>query len=89
MEEDKDIKILETQIQACKKCKFATCEQCEISYKEVRVIENLIARNKKIEALLEDIDWYFKNQKDNYIPKSKIKVISLIIRLKIRKKKKV
>lgn len=45
----KDIKMLETQIQACKECKFATCEQCEISYTEVKAIENLISRNKKLE----------------------------------------
>ena len=46
---EEDIKILETQIQACKECKFATCEQCEISYTEVKAIENLIARNKELE----------------------------------------
>ena len=54
MEEDEDIKILETQIQACKECKFATCEQCEISWTEVQALQNLIARYKELE---EDIKY--------------------------------
>lgn len=44
-----DINKLQKFIDNCKNCKFATCEQCEISYTEVKAIENLIARYKELE----------------------------------------
>lgn len=77
---EEDIKILETQIQACKECKFATCEQCEISYTEVKTIENLIARNEELEENKKELQEYIKRYlipKSTinliYIPKSKVK----------------
>ena len=83
MEEDEDIKILETQIQACKECKFATCEQCEISYTEVKAIENLIARYKEVKereciykttsSCVKGLSSETLNKLNDYIPKSKAK----------------
>lgn len=55
-----NIEILEKLVERCKECKFACCEQCEINWKEVQAIENLLENSKKIIEL-------------NYIPKSKIK----------------
>lgn len=52
-----DIEILEELIQRCKECKFACCEQCEINWKEVQAIENLIKENKKLKKqMCKDLD---------------------------------
>lgn len=46
---DKDIKVLQNIVERCKGCKFATCEQCEINWKQVQAIENLIEGYKDLE----------------------------------------
>lgn len=46
---------LEKLINRCKECKFATCEQCEISYTEVKAIEDLIARYKEYKKITEAV----------------------------------
>lgn len=65
-----NIEILEKLVERCKECKFACCEQCEINWKEVQAIENLIQENKKLEEKA-------KNTMEligaNYIHKDKIK----------------
>jgi hypothetical protein len=45
---EEDIKTLEKIINRCEECKFATCEQCEINYIEVRAIKHLIKSYKLI-----------------------------------------
>lgn len=75
---EEDIKLLESQIQTCKECKFATCEQCEISWREVKAIENLKARNKKLEYENKTLKGfvssiYNETPEEDYIPKSKVK----------------
>ena len=44
-----DIKVLEELINKCKECNFLFCEQCEINWKQVQAIGNLIKRNKELE----------------------------------------
>ena len=39
---------LQKIVNRCKECKFATCEQCEISWKEVHAIESLIKTNEEL-----------------------------------------
>ena len=80
---EEDIKKLEKLIQDCKECKFATCEQCEISYTEVKAIQNLIARNKELEKNYINPSKarisYYDTKKgtqvviEGFVPKSKIK----------------
>ena len=70
---EENIKVLEELINKCKECKFATCEQCEINWKQVQAIENLIKRNKELEEKVNkyekqiDLEWV----ENNYIEKSK------------------
>lgn len=40
---EKDINSLELLVGGCKTCKFATCEQCEINWKQIQSISNVIS----------------------------------------------
>lgn len=39
---DEEIKTIENIINRCSECKFATCENCEISWNEIKVIKKLL-----------------------------------------------
>lgn len=43
---DEEIKIIENIINRCTECKFATCENCEISWNEIKVIKKLLIKYK-------------------------------------------
>ena len=64
MNDNEIYKILEQLIDRCRNCKFATCEQCEISYTEVQAIDALINKYKNLQVKYKDI-WSI----DNHIPK--------------------
>lgn len=79
---EKDIRKINNLIERCKECKFATCEQCEINWTEVKAIEHILAEReediKKIEKL-EKENKEILNSKigidlsyEDYIPKQKV-----------------
>ena len=72
---DEDIKICEKFTKDCKECKFATCEQCQINWKQVQAIEHLIEAYRKSKE--EELHWkgqyHLLSRKIAVIPKSKIK----------------
>ena len=83
---EEDIKKLNSLIEGCKECKFATCEQCEINWTEVQAIEHILAereedkkRIKELEAKLEfkeygDLDnLKFEEYMNEFIAKQKVK----------------
>lgn len=43
---DEEIKTIENVINRCSECKFATCENCEISWNEIKVIKKLLIKYK-------------------------------------------
>ena len=40
---------------SCNECKFATCEQCEISYTDKKLIKEYISKKEKEVEMLKDI----------------------------------
>ena len=44
--EEEEIKTIENIINRCSECKFATCENCEISWNEIKVIKKLLIKYK-------------------------------------------
>lgn len=74
-----NIEILEKLVERCKECKFACCEQCEINWKEVQAIENLIKENKELKEELKftksqiPIDKIFYYSYKDFISKDKVK----------------
>jgi hypothetical protein len=65
-----DLRVLDNIVGKCKECKFATCEQCEINWKQVQAIENLIKgykdleeKNKKQKEHIENINKRNSNQR--------------------------
>lgn len=40
---------------SCNECKFATCEQCEISYTNKKLIKEYISKKEKEVEMLKDI----------------------------------
>ena len=84
-EEKEEVKFL---ISRCNECKFATCENCEINWKQVQAIEklqkendNLNKKNKRYEKYLKNKDIeqekvleYIETEKErDYISKDKIR----------------
>lgn len=63
---EEDIKILEEFIEA-----YRIAEEV-LDGDVIQAIENLIARYKELERKYKDLNWYFENQKDNFIPKLKV-----------------
>lgn len=71
---DEDIKTLEELINNCEECKFATCEQCEINWRKVQAIKNVLNEVKdyqnhkkyhceQLEKVLSEIE-SFKNREN-------------------------
>lgn len=75
MSEEIAIDTLSRLIDRCKECKFATCENCEISWNEVQSIKGLFDLYKELKSKINeyekqlDLD-YVDN---NYINKDKVK----------------
>lgn len=61
-EDEKTIEDIKEIINRCKECKFATCEQCEINWTQIKTVEHLLdlynkekEKNKELEKELCDI----------------------------------
>ena len=50
MDIEDDIKKVNNLIERCKECKFAACEQCEISYTEVKAIAHILAEREELKS---------------------------------------
>ena len=80
---EKDIRKINNLIERCKECKFATCEQCEINWTEVKAIAHILAEREEDKKKIEELEK--KNREilnskigidlsyDDYIPKQKVK----------------
>lgn len=55
MNEEIETEKLQKLIDRCNQCKFATCENCDISWNEVKAIENLIKENKELKVITDGI----------------------------------
>lgn len=52
---EEEIKIIENIINRCSECKFATCENCEISWNEIKVIKKLLIKYKLQKNILKKL----------------------------------
>lgn len=62
---DEEIKIIENIINRCSECKFATCENCEISWNEIKVIKKLLIKYKLYRKQINDAfdrEWVHKDK---------------------------
>lgn len=51
---EEEIKTIENIINRCSECKFATCENCEISWNEIKVIKKLLVKYKLCKKQVND-----------------------------------
>ena len=76
---EEDIKILEEIIECYKECFVEDYEMCVdvgMRLRDLEAIQNIIARYKELEELLEEKTLRIGfESKDNYIPKSKVKEV--------------
>ena len=79
-EEEKIIEDIKEIINRCKECKFATCEQCEINWTQIKTIDGILDLYNKQKEInqyndkeIKYLNCCIKSYEDNYISKDKIR----------------